>query len=609
MFRRRSIRSRAVVATLALTASVLAPLALGSTPAHAAPATCTGTEDTKWIGTTSSTWATGTNWQGGSAPTSGQTVCIANTATNQPTISTAVSLGDLTGETGTTLTVGASGSLVITGGAVSDPNNVIIVGGGSYTTTAGLTVHGNFQLSDGTVGGGSTGIQGTTTFDTSGTKTITSAFFTAGAVTWTGGNIAAGSNTITNVSSTGSWNLTTHTGTLTAATFVNDGSFTKNGAGTMNIAANVTNSSTGSFTVSGAGTIALGSGKTFGNSGAFTLSGNGNLTATGTFTQAAGTGTTSIASGSTLTDSATASISNGTVSGAGNIASTVTVSGSATFSLKGTVNALTVSGGNVNVGGSGTVGTLHVTGGYNQSAGTVNIDVIGDGGVGGTDYDLIDAGGAATLSGTATFNVHTPSYDPGPYSEVFPLAYASVTGELHSVIDDLSGDGAWSPTYNLNDLTLTATGLGSADPMSQNQGYWLADANGNVYAVGGADPDLGQPSDYDLQAPISFLAPTPTGGGYFAVAEDGGVFAFGDATFQGSMGGQPLNAPVLRMTATPTGHGYWLVATDGGIFSYGDAQFFGSMGGKPLNAAITSIVSSPTGNGYLMVAADGGVFV
>jgi hypothetical protein len=32
-------------------------------------------------------------------------------------------------------------------------------------------------------------------------------------------------------------------------------------------------------------------------------------------------------------------------------------------------------------------------------------------------------------------------------------------------------------------------------------------------------------------------------------AADGGVFAFGDASFQGSMGGTPLNMPVVGMAA------------------------------------------------------------
>ena len=30
------------------------------------------------------------------------------------------------------------------------------------------------------------------------------------------------------------------------------------------------------------------------------------------------------------------------------------------------------------------------------------------------------------------------------------------------------------------------------------------------------------------------------------------------------------------MAATPDGKGYWLVAKDGGIFAFGDAHFYGS---------------------------------
>jgi hypothetical protein len=59
------------------------------------------------------------------------------------------------------------------------------------------------------------------------------------------------------------------------------------------------------------------------------------------------------------------------------------------------------------------------------------------------------------------------------------------------------------------------------------------------------------------------------------VASDGGIFAFGDASFQGSMGGLPLAQPIVGMAATPTGPGYRMVASDGGIFAF-DAPFLGS---------------------------------
>ena len=74
------------------------------------------------------------------------------------------------------------------------------------------------------------------------------------------------------------------------------------------------------------------------------------------------------------------------------------------------------------------------------------------------------------------------------------------------------------------------------------------------------------------------MAATPDGGGYWLVASDGGIFAFGDAHFYGSIGGLPLNQPIVGMAATPDGSGYWLVASDGGIFAFGDAPFYGSTG-------------------------------
>ncbi|MHB8221215.1 MAG: hypothetical protein ACYDHU_12995, partial [Acidimicrobiales bacterium] len=111
-----------------------------------------------------------------------------------------------------------------------------------------------------------------------------------------------------------------------------------------------------------------------------------------------------------------------------------------------------------------------------------------------------------------------------------------------------------------------------------------------------------------LNAPVVGMAATPTGTGYWEVASDGGIFAFGSAQFSGSMGGSPLNAPVVAMAAAPTGKGYWEVASDGGIFAFGSAQFSGSMGGRPLNAPVVGMAAAPTGKGYWEAASDGGIF-
>ena len=104
------------------------------------------------------------------------------------------------------------------------------------------------------------------------------------------------------------------------------------------------------------------------------------------------------------------------------------------------------------------------------------------------------------------------------------------------------------------------------------------------------------------------MAATPDGGGYWLVASDGGIFAFGDARFLGSTGAIHLNAPIVGMAATPDGGGYWLVASDGGIFAFGDARFLGSTGALHLNAPIVGMAATPDGGGYWLVASDGGIF-
>jgi hypothetical protein len=45
------------------------------------------------------------------------------------------------------------------------------------------------------------------------------------------------------------------------------------------------------------------------------------------------------------------------------------------------------------------------------------------------------------------------------------------------------------------------------------------------------------------------------------------------------------------MESTPDGDGYWMVAGDGGIFAFGDAVFFGSTGNIHLNKPIVAMAA------------------
>jgi hypothetical protein len=142
---------------------------------------------------------------------------------------------------------------------------------------------------------------------------------------------------------------------------------------------------------------------------------------------------------------------------------------------------------------------------------------------------------------------------------------------------------------------------------TSGQGYWNVASDGGLFAFGDA-AFFGSMGGRPLNQPVVGMAATPTGRGYWEVASDGGLFAFGDAAFYGSMGGQPLNRPIVGMAATPDGRGYWEVASDGGIFAFGDAAFYGSTGSIHLNQPVVGIATTTSGHGYWMVASDGGVF-
>ena len=145
-------------------------------------------------------------------------------------------------------------------------------------------------------------------------------------------------------------------------------------------------------------------------------------------------------------------------------------------------------------------------------------------------------------------------------------------------------------------------------PRPTGGGYWLVASDGGIFAFGDAALlrlDRGHPPQ-----------PTHRGHGRHArrAAATGwwrgtaGIFAFGDAAFHGSTGGVHLNQPDRGHGRHPDGGGYWLVASDGGIFAFGDAAFHGVTGGQHLNQPIVGMAADPSGGGYWLVASDGGIF-
>ena len=57
--------------------------------------------------------------------------------------------------------------------------------------------------------------------------------------------------------------------------------------------------------------------------------------------------------------------------------------------------------------------------------------------------------------------------------------------------------------------------------------------------------------------------------------------------------------PITALAATPTGKGYWMLAEDGGVFSFGDAHFFGRLAADgSAHGVAAELTARPQGDGY-----------
>jgi hypothetical protein len=191
-------------------------------------------------------------------------------------------------------------------------------------------------------------------------------------------------------------------------------------------------------------------------------------------------------------------------------------------------------------------------------------------------------------------------FNPGETTKTVTVA---VKGDTLSETDETFSLLLSSPS---NGVLGRTEGFGTiADNEETPQGYWFVASDGGIFAFGKAG-FFGSTGNLRLRQPIVGMAASPSGNGYWLVASDGGIFAFGDSKFYGSTGNITLNQPIVGMAPTPSGNGYWFVARDGGIFAYGDARFFGA----PTNRGqpIVAIAATPSGNGYWCAGRDGSIY-
>jgi hypothetical protein len=235
----------------------------------------------------------------------------------------------------------------------------------------------------------------------------------------------------------------------------------------------------------------------------------------------------------------------------------------------------------------------------------------GWGGFGNTDNSACTSAGAAgcwghrevVLTDCRAAGVLSCNYVAGAAEVAAPVAHSTISSYT-AIVASVGGPVpplAWSPF-----------------PLAPH-GYWLVAADGGIFSFGSA-PFFGSTGNLHLQRPVVGISPTSDRRGYLMVASDGGMFAFGAARFEGSLpalgirpvgsgGAHALDAPVDAMVPSPDGRGYLLVAADGGVFAFGDASFHGScpqIGG--CSGRVVAVVPDAGERGYWIVTSTGSVY-
>jgi fibronectin-binding autotransporter adhesin len=368
------------------------------------------------------------------------------------TVLTGNSLSNFSGNTLTGGTYVVGGTLAFnagtTGAIETDAANITMEGSGAIENTSSGAASTNALVNLNTISS-----TGSFTLASNANFTAAGNFTNSGALTVDSGSTftLTGTNVLTNLAS----------GTLTGGTYTVGGTLqltSANGGITTN-AANLTLTGTKAAILDGTANALAGFNN---NSGSLTLSGDAALTtASSNFTN---TGTVDVASGSTLTvggtnhsysqtggqttidgtlailGSGSASITGGTILGAGTVKGNLSV-GNAT----GTAAT-------VNVGDSGKAGLLSITGKYTQLA-TGNMTGLINGTTAGSGFSQMKVTGTAALAGTINFTVATAFQASLSLGEKFTVLTAgSVTGTFsNSTI-------AINSTYQF-DVSYTSTGV------------------------------------------------------------------------------------------------------------------------------------------------------
>jgi LPXTG-site transpeptidase (sortase) family protein len=333
---------------------ILLLITLPTTTAYAAACTAT----------TSGNWSSASTWSCGHVPTSSDDVMIGNglsITVDVPAVANSVTLNN--GNASTTLTIGGSNSLNVTGditliNTTSATNKVLAVGAGTLTIGGNLNLNegGGTQITRLTISTGTVSVNGNITVNPGGTLTNAQVVFSGAGTLNIAGAYPAGTTLTT--AGAGTVNFTGAAQTVPAYTYYYLGlsgsgvktlpNFPAAIGGNLTLSNTVSAATTGNVTVTG--TLNIGSGSAFTTGNNFTLTVTGTTTVGGTLTLGGTgaktfTGNVTVNSGGTYIETGAATITySGSLANNGTYTAstgTHTFAGAAAKTISGT-NAITI---------------------------------------------------------------------------------------------------------------------------------------------------------------------------------------------------------------------------------------------------------------------------
>ncbi len=501
----------------------------------------------------------------------------------------------------------------------SDCGGICVSSSGSQLTLTNSVVSGNTA---GTFGGGIGLYHG-------GSASLTGDTITGNTVSSTGGAGGGGGIYVVN-DDTSSAYLSIRDTTISGNTVVagsGDGSgggidvFNTSGSGLdANLSIHIDNSTINGNTINGASGAGAGIDATDGNWQVTnsTISGNAELAGTQV---GGGAFVANAAGGTALTSTWKFDTIAGNVAGSAGQGGNLNVQGGSTLDLGESIVAGGMSGGAQN--------NCFVSGGSLHSVGHNLIDDSSCGAPGAGDIVGQSPQLGALANNGGPTQTQLPA-STSPAVSAVPTSVTSGTGVNTDQRGEARGQGrhGWSTIGSVEvaqatppppTTTTTTTTSPTTSPPTSAHGYWLVGSDGGIFSFGSAQFH-GSTGGIALQRPVVGISPTADNAGYWLVASDGGIFAFGDAGYFGSIPGaglapagsglpHSLNAPIVGIVPSSDGGGYFMVASDGGVFAFGDAHFAGSCPGVGGCAgAAAAVVPDASGNGYWLITRTGNVY-